>query len=388
VAVFFFNGPLGTALAVISFLAAWTLMMRDTRGTEIPMPPTALILIVFFVGISIRLMLPPSGTQTIPGVAATRALLLLGLYGLACYVYPRVPFARLLLLIAVVVVFVTALSLVVHVAAGSGERLAFLGRASHPIFGAGATAVGTLATATLIAGYHRILSASAIAGLAAMLVTILVGIMLTASRGPMLALTLAALLTPIVVYTRSGVLAVGVGVLSWAVVTSSVIFEAPIKELFCPWTDLACRPSLRHDVWVASIAGIAQHPLWGYGYGFRFEGIPHAHNAYLGMALHYGVPLCLIFIVLMATALDKAARLSSTPERIFVVGSLIFSNGFMGSDLSDPMRFFNTHYLFLWFPLFLAFIGKSPRRRRHAAQNARRKKARAVRRLFVQDSGK
>ncbi len=101
-----------------------------------------------------------------------------------------------------------------------------------------------------------------------------------------------------------------------------------------------------------------QHPLWGSGYGFRFEGVPHAHNAYLGMALHYGIPLCILFICLMAVALSNVARMKNKQERFFVVTMLIFANGFMGSDLSDPMRFFNTHYLFLWFPLFLALVAE------------------------------
>jgi hypothetical protein len=28
----------------------------------------------------------------------------------------------------------------------------------------------------------------------------------------------------------------------------------------------------------------------------------------------------------------------------------------MGADLSNPFAFFNTHYLFMWFPIFLVSV--------------------------------
>jgi hypothetical protein len=42
--------------------------------------------------------------------------------------------------------------------------------------------------------------------------------------------------------------------------------------------------------------------------------------------------------------------------RFFGLASLIFSFGYMGADLSNPFAFFNTHYLFMWFPIFLVSV--------------------------------
>jgi hypothetical protein len=39
--------------------------------------------------------------------------------------------------------------------------------------------------------------------------------------------------------------------------------------------------------------------------------------------------------------------------RFFGLASLIFTFGYMGADLSNPYAFFNTHYLFMWFPILL-----------------------------------
>jgi O-antigen ligase len=238
-------------------------------------------------------------------------------------------------------------------------RLTFFGRASHPIFGAGAIATGAIAAVALLTYCADGQRARMITVLLSVMTCVLVaGVYLSGSRGPVLALAFALGTSQLVLRSGSGALLFASAFAAFAFITASVLLEAHIKELLCPMIELACRPSVRHDVWAASIATVMLHPFWGSGYGFRFEGVPHAHNAYLGMGLHYGIPLCILFICLMALALANAARMKNKQERFFVVTMLIFANGFMGSDLSDPMRFFNTHYLILWFPLFLALVSE------------------------------
>lgn len=358
VSVFFLNGGPSNALVIVSFLAAWIGVIREVRAGTLSIPRNNAIVLAFLVAISFRLLLPPYGVaDTVPGAAVSRALLLVGLYGLTLYTYSQLPFTHILWMIAgaASACSVVALAAYAHHMPGY-DRLVFLGRASHAIIGAGAVATAAIAAATLLTYRDDRRSPLAAIMLALMFPLLVYAIVLTGSRGPMLALALALVAGAIILYTRSRLLLFVSAFGAWALITASVLLDIPIKRVLCPTIELACRPSLRADVWAASVDAVVQHPLWGNGYAFRFEGVPHAHNSYIGMALHYGIPLCILFVALMAVALSHAADMKSDEEKFFVVTTLIFANGFMGSDLSEPLRFFNTHYLFLWFPLFLALV--------------------------------
>ena len=50
--------------------------------------------------------------------------------------------------------------------------------------------------------------------------------------------------------------------------------------------------------------------------------------------------------------------MANAGEQSFAATLYIFASGFMGTDLSDPSRFLNSHYLFLWMPLFLAAVAR------------------------------
>ena len=361
VCIFFFKGGVGNALAVCSFVAAWALIARESRAGTLSIPPLAPIAVVFLAVITARLALPPYGVETVPGSAVVRSLLLVGLYGLAWYAYVRLPFQYILWMIAIAAALCAAIAIAMYLPAPPEDfRLNFVGRASHPIMGAGAVACGFIAAVTLLfygpnSGRSRIV-------LALMCVVMLVGIYLTRSRGPMLSLALSLALTPLVLRFSSWKVLLAGAIVAWGLVTAGVLLDGPIKAALCSFTELACRSSLRHDVWRASLDLIAAHPLWGSGYGFRFEGVPHAHNGYLGLALHYGLPVLVLFLMLLATAFRSVGSLANGCEKFFIVAMLIFANGFMGSDLSDPMRFFSTHYLFLWLPLFFALMSVSAER--------------------------
>lgn len=358
--VFVFNGGLAIAVAVICFVAAWVLIIKGTRDGTFLVPQIAPVFVIFLVAISVRLLLPPTGAENaVAGAAVARGLLIVGLFGLTLYVYARLPFDAILLMIAGTAFATTLVALGLHLhQMQDGDRLIFLGRASHPIMGAGAVATGAIAAISLLA-YHAGVRRDRITTVALLfaIFTLVLGLYLTGSRGPLLSFALAVVAAPIVVLSGSRALVLLCAIGAWALVTASVLLEAPIRDVLCPIIELACRSPNRQGVWTEAFAAIAQHPLWGNGYGFRFSGVPHAHNSYFGFALHYGIPLCLLFAGVMVAALWSAGRLKRMDETFFVVAMLIFANGFMGSDLSDPMRFFNTHYLFLWLPLSLAFIG-------------------------------
>jgi O-antigen ligase len=356
VSIFFLPGGIANTVAILSFVAAWIALTRDP---QIQLSNISPLTILFITAISLRLLLPPYGAENaVPGAAITRSLLIVGLYGLTLYAYARLPFRYILLLVVIVAFACTVASFAMYVFHGKfHKRLEFLGRAQHSIIGAGAIATAVLAAVTCLLSYIREdasrLKMMLISGV---IIVFLGALAMTGSRGPVMALAIALAATPIVLRSRSPLTPIAFAFGAWVIVTSSIVFEAQIHEALCPTIEFACRPSLRQGVWSATAAMIAQHPLWGVGYGFRFEGVPHAHNTYFGMALNYGIPLLLLFVALMATALARTTRMAHKDERFFVVAGLIFANGFMGSDLSDPMRFFNTHYLFLWFPLILALI--------------------------------
>jgi len=361
VSVFFLNGGAANTTAILCFVAAWALIIYEARTGTLSVPSIAPILLAFLTAINLRLLLPPYGADgVVAGAAITRGLLLVGLYGLTLYAYARLRFQAILWLLVGTAFVCTIVSLAVYAFHPPTDyRLVFLGRAAHPIFGAGAIATGSIAAITLLAygnGTHRGRIITVL--LAVCAAALVVGIYLTGSRGPLLALAFALCAAPLALRSGSRLFLFASAFGAWALVTATVLIEAPIKAALCPAISIACRDSRRHEVWQASADRILQHPLWGSGYAFRFEGdVPHAHDAYLGMALHYGIPLGILFICLMVAALSRAARLRDKQQRFFVVTMLVFANGFMGSDLSDPVRFFNTHYLFLWLPLFLAMVG-------------------------------
>ncbi len=80
----------------------------------------------------------------------------------------------------------------------------------------------------------------------------------------------------------------------------------------------------------------------------------HPHNGLTGVAMLYGLPILGVFIALLARASWNVSRVEDRDLKTFAAAMLVFSAGFMGSDLSDPFRFVSAHYLFFWIPLFAA----------------------------------
>jgi O-antigen ligase len=362
--IFLFNGGPANAVASICFVAAWALIIKEAREGTLVIPHIAPVFLIFLAAMCVRLLLPPTGAaDAIPGPAVSRGLLIMGFFGLTLYVYARLRFDIILWMIAGMASATTLVAIAVFLhQMPADHRLLLLGRAAHPILGAGAIATGAIAAISLLA-YHVSARRGLITTVTLLFAisAIVVGLYFTGSRGPLLSLVLAAIALPIVMLSGSRALLFVCAFGAWALVTGIILFDEQIRSVLCPMIELACRSPNRQDAWAASFAAIAQHPLWGNGYAFRLSGVPHAHNTYFGVTLHYGIPMGILFIGVMAAALSSAARLRQVDEKCFVVGMLIFVNGFMGSDLSDPMRFFNTHYLFLWFPLVLAFIAEESR---------------------------
>ncbi|MFC5420593.1 O-antigen ligase family protein [Bosea eneae] len=249
-------------------------------------------------------------------------------------------------------------SLVLHTASGLpwSERLVPLGRPGNAILGAGGLSIALIAAMTLWR------SGRPLAMLAIAAAPIVVTLVLTQSRGPLIALliALAAAQTPL--RTQPGRL-FGTALLAWALTTSLILVEPYLRAQFCADDQSFCRPSARLEIWSWAIANLAEHPLFGLGPTFRFDSIVlnHPHNSFLGMAMFFGLPALAAFIAL---AYAYCLRLTQAGGQLnyFCSAALVFSFAYMGTDLPNIFAFANMHYLFLWLPVAfgLSFEAEAP----------------------------
>jgi O-antigen ligase len=247
------------------------------------------------------------------------------------------------------------LSIIVHVlkAPDLMDRMIPLGRGGNPIPGAGALASALIATVALCID-EKGRSRKTMAILLMLAVPLVAGLVWTQSRGPLAALCLALPLAFLL--ERRGTLIVLLTCLaSWLVVTGLVVFEPNIKAIICGSNTDWCRPSHRNEVWERVRDQIALHPILGSGPEFRFpyEWLSHAHNGLFGIALYFGLGGLAASALMAAGYARCLTRGTDDTLRFFGLASLIFTFGYMGADLPNPFAFFNTHYLFMWFPILL-----------------------------------
>jgi O-antigen ligase len=247
------------------------------------------------------------------------------------------------------------LSIIIHVVTAPHlmDRMIPLGRGGNPIPGAGALASALIATVALWRD-EKARSHKTLVILLMLAAPLVAGLVLTQSRGPLVALCMALPLA--FLFERRGMLIVIMACLAtWAVVTGLVIFEPTIKAIVCGSNTDWCRPSNRNEVWERVRDQIALHPILGSGPEFRFpfKWLSHAHNGLFGIALYFGLGGLAAFGLMVAGYARCLARGTDDTLRFFGLASLIFAFGYMGADLPNPFAFFNTHYLFMWFPILL-----------------------------------
>ncbi|MXQ12946.1 O-antigen ligase family protein [Microvirga makkahensis] len=284
---------------------------------------------------------------------------LLGAFILSMAQVRRALSTRQVLAIVAVLGGVSALASIVLHFASSGDvfdRLTPLGRGRNPIPGAGGLAVALIALAALWlerAPGHRF--ASSCIGLAIML---LVALAWTQSRAPILSLCLAL---PLAWWlekrggTAALLLACG-GV--WLCITGLGMLEPVIKSVICDGQADWCRPAHRVEIWGWVRDQISLHPVQGTGPGFRFQKawMSHPHNGIFGTAMYFGFPALAAFGAMIGFYARELTRQGDRSLRFFGAASIIFSFGYMGTDLSNPFAFFNMHYLFLWMPYLLVLM--------------------------------
>ena len=245
------------------------------------------------------------------------------------------------------------LTLVLHLSAGLSftERLMPLGRAGNPIPAAGGLCVALIAAVVLLRDAPLPRSRQLVAWVAFAVLPILVVVAMTQSRGPIFAalVTFAAMLLP---WRATGARLFVMAMLAWGVVTALIVLDPWLRSLICVDTTNFCRPSARLQIWASVVDLVGQRPLLGLSPVFRFDDpvLVHAHNGLFGTAMFFGIP-ALIAVLLLTFAYCRHLESVDRSLSFFCASALIFSFGYMGSDLPNPFSFVNMHYFFLWLPI-------------------------------------
>jgi O-antigen ligase len=248
----------------------------------------------------------------------------------------------------------SALTLVLHFSAGLPltERLMPLGRAGNPIPAAGGLCIALIAAAVLLREAPRPRSARLLAAVVCAILPILIVVAMTQSRGPIF----AALVTFAAMFALPGRLVgnrlFAAALVAWALTTALIVLDPLLRSLLCVDELNFCRPSARLQIWRSVIELVTLQPVFGLTPIFRFDDpiLVHAHNGLFGTAMLFGIPAMaavLILVFAYCRHLDGIDRRLS----FFCASALIFSFGYMGSDLPNPFSFANMHYFFLWLPI-------------------------------------
>jgi O-antigen ligase len=241
------------------------------------------------------------------------------------------------------------------------ERLIPVGRASHAILGAGGLAATFFAGLGLYGQASRRQKGGIIAGLALIALTIV----LTQSRGPILGAGLAMLSTLCVERVSAPRFklhtAVAWALLCFLIPVGLIVMEPWIRDLMCTGSSTICRPSARQGVWTSVLQLILERPWFGIGPTFRFPNgaVSHPHNGFLGLIFFFGLPMGVLFVSIVALAMKLTLKAGHGAARTFALLGIFFSASFMAADLSNPFAFINTHYLYLWLPIFVGVVAGS-----------------------------
>lgn len=259
---------------------------------------------------------------------------------------------RVLTLIFAAGVVCAVLSVALHVATAPAllERISMLGRAANPIPAAGAVAAAALAGFALLRG--GMLPAAwrvpAMAGIGA----ILLAMLFTQSRGPLMgtALGAALLLLPAARAVRLGML---VPPLAFLLASSIVPAEATLRALFCGADEtLICRPSLRLPLWQSSVELIAAHPLFGLGMQHQMgEGwLNNPQNAALALGVYFGLPFLLVSVAALVLLLRRLGAARPSLAVHWAAAMMAFSGVYFAFE-PNPYAFYNAHWMFFWLPV-------------------------------------
>jgi O-antigen ligase len=240
-------------------------------------------------------------------------------------------------------------------------RLAGFGRAVHPIIGA--TLYGVALLAAAFAKVPR--AATWRLKLAWIVVIALCAtfMLLSGSRGPLLALA-AALAIGVAVADRRIALALGAFVV--LLLLGGLLVDVPSFELL-----VARAPSGHFAIWLQAVDAIAERPWFGYGSLIDIDFVSKngpsrsPHNLLLANQLYGGVPASLLLGALLLLAFREAAIALRDSRPLYLV---LLTFGFVAAlfDTRSLVLNLDREWITLWLPIFLLAAREA---RRHSISN-------------------
>jgi O-antigen ligase len=361
--MFFLPGRVAATTAIVCFTLPLLYLAFRQRALR-PLIDFREGAVLFFVaaGCWCALSLAVNGVAPGPsGEALANFLLLIVFFSFVHALLSHVSHALLLVLLASSAALSALFSLVAYVIefGFTFYRLIPVGRGGNSLPGAAAIAAGLIALTVLQIGRPQ-RSIWETIGALAMAAVMAVALLWTQSRGPLLGCGAAVAATLILGRTTRGELVFGALLLSWALATAIIVLEDPIRTLLCVESPTWCRASYRGEIWRWVVDAIAAHPIVGTGPTFRFpqaalseySAMSHPHNGVFGLVMYFGPLFLVATLVALFLLMRNFSRIESPTERRYVIGGLVFSAVYMGTNLPNPFGFVNMHYLFLWMPVF------------------------------------
>jgi O-antigen ligase len=230
-----------------------------------------------------------------------------------------------------------------------GHRLVGFAETRHSILGA--SIIGVCAIATF---YRLCFDANRIRRFlrTCCLILFAVFVLLTRSRGPLLALVASALVYSYFVDRKMALASIAV----LGVALGLIMLVDPFARLL---QEMAARKSYRLDVWTEALEAIRLRPLFGYGLAARFSDDPlmsFPHSLYVS-ALFYGGITGLLLMLALFGSLVRDLMQSWDPETGPFRLTLFVHTLIVGlTDLGQPVKGPGELWFILWLPI-TALIG-------------------------------
>lgn len=234
-------------------------------------------------------------------------------------------------------------------------RLEGIGELSHPILGAYVIGVGAVWMLLLppAGRFNQFLWACS-------LLVCLVFVLMSQSRGAILALFLTVVALPVVWRDRRAWLLSGTAV-AMAVI-GFIVFHSLI---------MGRGSSFRPEIFSAVLTMIEQHPLAGLGLGSDYHVViadgqrfDHSHNLFTHTAIELGIPGMLIWSAVWLLVLRESWRARETALGRCMMGIWVFSTFAMQFDAASLTGSPRAEWFISWLPVGLATVlvwAKGPR---------------------------
>jgi O-antigen ligase len=243
---------------------------------------------------------------------------------------------------------------------GMAGRLKPFAQTDHAILGANVFALTALSSAYLFHRYspmgQRVFLPILVCGV------IFVLVVLTQSRGPMLAFGLSGVLVllltrhpwPVMVALVLALLALGAVGWDWWSYTVQETAYLPLQEFYQTLNHLQDRPSHRAGIWAMTWRYIEQRPWFGYGlqqpFSYGWGGV-NPHNLFLSAFFYTGVFGGLLLLAVTGSALRLAWRHRRSPRGLLCVTLLV--HGVLAC-LTDQGQYINSPaplWSIFWLPI-------------------------------------